>query len=123
MYLIIKDILYWALPGPVGTGGFWGQLVNTNKWLRKVNRINDYLCFKDEAGDALAFRSHMLQDTFAVEMLLAGVPPEKVSKLLGHRSVAITERYYAKWSKSRMPQLEDEVIAAMRRMGAKVTTA
>ncbi len=33
-------------------------------------------------GSPLKFRSHMLRDTFAVEMLLAGVPLEKVSKLL-----------------------------------------
>jgi integrase len=54
-------------------------------------------------------------------MLLAGVPLEKVSKLLAHESVTITERYYAKWTASRRQQLEGEAVAAMRRMGAKVT--
>lgn len=104
---------------------FWSrgcsQLVNTNKWLRKIDRLNDYLDFKDEAGRPMHFRSHMLRDTFAVEMLLAGVPLEKVSKLLTHESVTITEKYYAKWTASRMQQLEDEAVAAMRRMGVKVT--
>ncbi len=69
------------------------------------------------------FRSHMLRDTFAVEMLLAGVPLEKVSKLLTHESVTTTERYYAKWTTSRRQQLEDEAIVAMRKMGATVTMA
>ena len=69
----------------------------------------------------MKFRSHMLRDTFAVEMLLAGVPLEKVSKLLAHESLTITEKYYAKWTASRRQQLEDEAIAAMRRMGVKVT--
>lgn len=104
---------------------FWSrgcsQLTNTNKWLRKVDRLNDYLAFKDEAGRPLRFRSHMLRDTFAVEMLLAGVPLEKVSKLLTHESVTITERYYAKWTASRRQQLEDDAVAAMRRMGVTVT--
>jgi site-specific recombinase XerD len=63
----------------------------------------------------------MLRDMFAVEMLLAGVPLEKVSKLLTHESVTMTERYYAKWTASRRQQLEDETIAAMRRMGVTVT--
>lgn len=106
---------------------FWSKrcsaLVNTNKWLRKVDRLNDYLSFTDEAGRPMAFRSHMLRDTFAVEMLLAGVPLEKVSKLLAHESVIITEKYYAKWTASRRQQLEDEVIAAMRRMGAHFKNA
>ena len=104
---------------------FWSrscsETVNTNKWLRKVNRLNDYLSFKDEAGAPMDFRSHMLRDTYAVEMLLAGVPLEKVSALLTHESVAMTERYYAKWTKARKEQLEGESIAAMRKMGAKVT--
>ena len=104
---------------------FWSrkcsQQINTNKWLRKVDRLNDYLSFTNEAGDPMDFRSHMLRDTFAVEMLLAGVPLEKVSKLLTHESVTMTERYYAKWTAPRRQQLEDEAVAAMRRMGVTVS--
>ncbi len=106
---------------------FWSkactQHVNTNKWLRKVDRINGYLSFTDEAGDPMDFRSHMLRDTFAVEMLLAGVPLEKVSKLLAHESVLTTERYYAKWTASRRQQLEGEAVSAMRKMGATFSAA
>jgi site-specific recombinase XerD len=36
--------------------------------------------------------SHRFRDTFAVELLLAGVPIERVSVLLGHQSVRITEK-------------------------------
>ena len=63
----------------------------------------------------------MLRDTFAVEMLLAGVPLEDVSKLLTHKSVRITEKYYARWVKSRVQQLDDKLVTAMRSMGATVT--
>ena len=52
---------------------------------------------------------HMLRDTFAVEMLLAGVPLDQVSILLGHRSVKITEKHYAPWVRARQEQLEQSV--------------
>jgi len=51
----------------------------------------------------------MFRDTFAVEMLLAGVPLEQVSILLGHKSVKITEKYYAPWVKARQEQLAANV--------------
>jgi site-specific recombinase XerD len=63
----------------------------------------------------------MKRNTFAVEMLLAGVPLEKVSKLLTHESVTMMERYCAQWTASRRQRLEDVAVAAMRRMGAVVT--
>ncbi|WP_158790053.1 tyrosine-type recombinase/integrase [Granulicella sp. L60] len=104
---------------------FWSRrcspCVNTNKWVRKIDRLNNYLDFKDEDGEPLDFRSHMLRDTFAVEMLLAGMELAKVSKLLTHESVATTERYYAKWTRARRQQLEDEAMLAMQRMGATFT--
>ena len=37
----------------------------------------------------------MMRDTFAVEYLLAGMPLEEVSRLLGHSSVTITQKHYA----------------------------
>jgi integrase/recombinase XerD len=64
----------------------------------------------------------MLRDTFAVELLLAGVAIEDVSRLLTHTSIEVTQKYYARWVKSRQLQLEDKAIAAMRRMGVTVTT-
>ena len=66
------------------------------------------------------FHSHMLRDTYAIQLLIAGVPLEDVSKLLTHTSVTTTERHYAPWVKSRLQQLEDKSVAAMRRMGVTV---
>lgn len=51
-------------------------------------------------------KSHRLRDTFAVGLLQKGVPMEEVSKLLGHTSIATTERSYAKWVKSRQDRLD-----------------
>ena len=53
--------------------------------------------------------AHQLRDTFAVEMLLAGVPLDQVSMLLGHSSVKITEKHYAPWVRARQQQLDDSV--------------
>ena len=47
---------------------------------------------------------HRFRDTFAVELLLTGVPIERVSILLGHESVRTTERIYAPWVRSRQEQ-------------------
>ncbi|MDR3676509.1 MAG: tyrosine-type recombinase/integrase [Acidobacteriota bacterium] len=55
-------------------------------------------------GHALRFR-----DTLAVDMLMAGVPIERVSVVLGHSSVKITEKYYAPWVRARQAQLEEDV--------------
>ena len=50
--------------------------------------------------------SHRFRHTFAVEMLLAGVPIERVSILLGHKTVRTTEKYYSAWVKERQTRLE-----------------
>jgi|GEM_PF-2417025 len=53
--------------------------------------------------------AHRFRDTFSVELLLAGVPIERVSILLGHQSVRITEKQYAPWVRARQEQLEADV--------------
>ncbi|MGB0115884.1 MAG: tyrosine-type recombinase/integrase [Terriglobales bacterium] len=53
--------------------------------------------------------AHRFRDTFAVELLLAGVPLERVSILLGHQSVRITEKHYSPWVAARQEQLESDV--------------
>jgi len=58
--------------------------------------------------------AHRFRDTFAVELLLSGVPLERVSVLLGHSSVKITERHYAPWVRERQEQLEDDVRRAWK---------
>jgi integrase len=90
----------------------------TIAWTQRIKKLNNYLKLTDEEGKPMAFRSHMLRDTFAVELLLAGVPLEKVSKLLTHTSVTMTEKYYSPWVKKRQEQLNDELNDALGRMGA-----
>ena len=86
-----------------------------------IQKLNPYLSFTGEDGQPLPFHSHMLRDTYAVELLLAFVPLEDVSKLLTHTSNKTTQDHYAPWVKARLQQLDDKVIAAMRSMGAVVS--
>lgn len=59
--------------------------------------------------------AHRFRDTFAVELLLAGVPLDRVSVLLGHQSVKITEKYYAAWTHARQEQIEADLARAWAR--------
>jgi integrase len=51
----------------------------------------------DYEGRPLQFHSHQLRDTFAVEHLLAGISMQDLSRMLSHKSVRVTEKYYAPW--------------------------
>jgi integrase/recombinase XerD len=53
--------------------------------------------------------SHRFRDTFACELLLAGVDIRKVSKALGHDSIATTERYYGAWCKRHQESLDKDI--------------
>jgi integrase/recombinase XerD len=78
-------------------------------WQRSYRRLFDLAEIKKPDGTRKRCFPHMFRDTFAVEMLLAGVPLEQVSILLGHKSVKITEKHYAPWVKARQEQLEQSV--------------
>jgi integrase len=104
---------------------FWSRKcdhrVLSGMWTPRVRRLNSYLNFRNDQGDLMRFRTHQLRDTYAVQLLLLGVSLDKVSRLLTHSSVRTTEKHYAPWIKAREQQLEEETIAAMRKMGATVT--
>lgn len=71
-------------------------------WQRSLRRLFKLAAVPD--GHA-----HRFRDTFAVELLLAGVPLERVSVLLGHQSVKVTEKHYTPWVRARQEQLEQDV--------------
>lgn len=53
--------------------------------------------------------AHRFRHTFATELLVAGVPLDRVATLLGHTNSKITERHYAPWIRARQEQLESDV--------------
>ena len=72
------------------------------KWQRRLQTL--FTLAEVEGAHA-----HRFRDTFAVELLLKGVPLERVSVLLGHQSVRVTERHYSPWVRARQEQLEQDL--------------
>lgn len=96
---------------------FWNGTSNAETpgkaWWKTLKKI-----FK-AAGIPVA-RPHMLRDTFAVEMLLAGVSIEQVSVLLGHTTVKVTEKHYLPWVKERQQKLDEAVEKAWAAVPAEL---
>ena len=81
---------------------------NTETWRRRIRKVFELAGIENG-------HPHRFRDTFAVELLLAGVPMERVSVLLGHSSIRVTERHYAPWVRSRQEQLEADLERAWAR--------
>ena len=109
MYCPLPPFLVQALGAGVTNGGqfyFWSgngkvKTVITD-WQSKLKELIQL------AGVSNG-HAHRFRDTFATELLLQGVPLERVSILLGHSSIRITERHYSPWVRSRQEQLEADV--------------
>jgi len=104
-----------ATPRITNTRYFWSgqgkrQTVVCD-WQGKIKAVFDLAEIPKGMGNAV---SHRLRDTFAVALLLSGVPIERVSILLGHRSVKITEKHYSPWVSSRQEQLEADIANAWK---------
>jgi integrase/recombinase XerD len=107
--LVLPDVVRDALRRTSMTSKqywFWsgaGELETAiTNWRARLQRLFELAKIPD--GHA-----HRFRDTFAVELLLAGVPIERVSVLLDHQSVRITEKHYSPWAKSRQEQLEADL--------------
>ncbi len=75
--------------------------------LKTYNACHVWLHLK-RAGEAVGLpgvHPHRLRDSFAVNRLNEGMAMQDVSKLLGHSSIEITEKYYAPFVKSRKDAL------------------
>jgi len=86
---------FWAGVGTVETA--------RKKWTEALADL--FTAAKVHGGHA-----HRFRDTFAVELLKADTPIERVSILLGHSSVKITEQSYAPWNRARQEQTEADVM-------------
>jgi len=81
--------------------GFGTRKAAVGDYQRAFKKL--YELAKIENGHA-----HRWRDTFAVELLLAGTPIERVSAFLGHQSIKVTERHYSPWNKARQDQAEQD---------------
>jgi integrase/recombinase XerD len=71
-------------------------------WQGRLQKLSDF-------AKVANVHAHRFRDTFAVELLLSGVPLERVSILLGHTSVRVTEKHYSPWVRERQEQAEADV--------------
>lgn len=99
---------------------FWtglGERENAKKsWDKSLRRLFKTANLREPDGDPKRCTAHMCRDTFAVELLLSGVPLDQVSLLLAHDSIKVTERHYAPFVKARQEQLEASVRLAWSQM-------
>lgn len=91
---VSPDYWFWSGKGSKDT--------LTSLWRRSFKTI----C---EAAKVEGGHLHRLRDTFAVELLLAGIPIERVSTMLGHTSVVTTQKHYAAWVQARQTQIEQDL--------------
>jgi len=111
VHVVLPDFVLKALeatPRVTDRHFFWsGSKLDTivRSWQARLRRLF-------ELAEISNGHPHRLSDTFAVKLLLAGVPIERVSVLLGHQSVRITERHYNPWNRARQEQLEADLARA-----------
>ena len=105
----VADLLR-SLPNSSPRYFFWtgnGDPETAKKgWDRSLRRLFKTADIRKPDGTVKRCHAHMFRDTFAVELLLAGVPLDQVSLLLGHASIKVTERHYSPFVKARQEQLE-----------------
>lgn len=90
---------------------FWTGQGSVDTVAGNYRRAFRRLC---ELAEVKGGHPHRFRDTFAVELLLAGVPIERVSVLLGHSSVRVTEKHYSPWVAARQEQLEADLARTWR---------
>jgi integrase/recombinase XerD len=85
---------FWSANGKLQTA--------VTDWQSRLQKL--FVDAKVQDGHA-----HRFRDTFRTEVLLAGVPIERVSIFLGHQSIKVTEKHYRPWVRERQEQAEADV--------------
>ncbi|MBZ5620632.1 MAG: tyrosine-type recombinase/integrase [Acidobacteriia bacterium] len=94
-----------TLAGPPGVGS---EDTLTGNWRLAFRR----LC---EIAGVRGGHPHRFRDSLAVELLLEGIPIERVAIVLGHSSVKVTKLHYAAWVQPRQTQVEADVARAWKK--------
>ena len=109
VYCPLPDFVIAELENLVGTSPdffFWSGEAKPKScvgdWQRSLKKLFQMAGVPD--GHA-----HRFRHTFSIDLLLAGVPLDRVATLLGHTNSKITEKHYAPWVRARQEQLEADV--------------
>ena len=112
VYWVLPDFVVEALdatPRASERFYFWSGASTLHsavgKWQRRLQRLF-------QLAEISKGHAHRFRDTFACELLGAGVPMDRVSVLLGHQSIRVTEKHYAPWTQSRQDQIEADLARA-----------
>ncbi len=93
-----------------------------NNWRSRLTKV--FGVAETQSGSRKPFsckpHPHRFRHTFAAEYLNAGVPIETVSLLLGHASVKVTEKHYAKFNRARQARIEEAVRGAWQSQRPKL---
>lgn len=115
VYCVLPEFAVEALreaPKLSDTYFFWtgNSTLHTavGSWQRSLRRL-----FK--LASVAHGHGHRFRDTFAVELLLAGVGTEEVAALLGHSSIKVTQEHYSPWVRDRQRKLEEDLERAWNR--------
>jgi len=101
---VVKELE--ALPRLSDRYWFWTGLGSVETARKKWSEALAALFVAANVKDGHA---HRFRDTFAVELLKASTPIERVSIFLGHASVRVTEKHYNPWNRARQEQAEADV--------------
>lgn len=91
---VTPNYFFWSGIGKIDTA--------SGNWRRSLRKL--FFLAGIDGG-----HPHRFRDMYAVELLMASVPLERVSILLGHSSVRVTEKHYSPWIHARQEQLEADL--------------
>jgi integrase/recombinase XerD len=81
----------------------------TSNWQRSFKKLFELAELKNADSTPKRCHPHMLRDTFAVEAILSDMPVQRVSEILGHKSIKTTEKHYLPWVRARQTSLNEAV--------------
>jgi integrase len=87
---------------------FWDGKTAEGRWCRTF--IPNCLTYLSRVSGVAHIHPHRFRDTFAVDLLSQGADIRSVSRLLGHKNVATTLRYYEHYIPSDQEKLMDVVL-------------
>jgi integrase len=99
---------------------------NRGLWRNRFQKLCDKAGITEietEHGVRRRAHPHMLRDTFAIDAISRGCALENVAKMLGHATVAMTQRSYLFWIQKRLDYCIEDQRTALTRLQAPMAGA
>lgn len=89
---------------------FWDGVSSTNVWNARFT--GGVIPLLEAASGVANIHPHRFRDTFACDLLNRNIDIRTVSRLLGHKSIATTIKYYEHWVRGDQDKLVDKLLDA-----------